>query len=80
MWNTIEYAPIDPRKDTTLPDPKRLANWRTEAALWITNTTREKWLQSEFGNVADFDAKTFLKAVEEALNEATYDAMKALEG
>ena len=79
MWNSIEYAPIDRRKDATLPDPKHLKQWREEAALWIVNQMRQKYDISEFAEHGDMDFRTFETAVAEALSEATYDVMKKLE-
>lgn len=80
MWTARECAPIDRRKDNTLPDVKHLHQWREEAAMWITNQMRAKFDQSEFADVADMDFRNFEQAMREALWEATFDVFTKLEG
>lgn len=79
MWTAREYAPIDNRKTTDLPDSQELKEWNTEAATWLTAQMLQKFRQSRFAEFADFDAKMFEAWAQEALSEATYEVLKVLE-
>ena len=80
MWTAREYAPIDHRKDQDGPTLEDLIKWREEGATNLTAHMLQAFRKSPFAMIGDFDAKTFETAAKEAVEEATYDVFKKLEG
>lgn len=78
MFTAREYAPPMPRGKTS-PTRADLAQWRKEAAVWLTAQMAQKFRQSQYAEFANFNAFLFEEQVNEVIAEATHNVWIELE-